>query len=327
MLLTTSTRDTYNYLRVALVALVLLQGFAVLFVGLRGTGLLGSLSEYYYSPARDVFVGGLVAIGVCLIVIKGRPGWEDMLLNIAGMLAPVVAFVPSRRCLKEEGCAVGESVTPPELLTAVQTNTWAALIVGAAGLAFTGWLLWRALAQGDGDKLRPRVLGFIVAVLVWLALLAAFTLFEDHFFQGAHYVAAMLMFIALTGAAAVNDREAPHERSGRAALRGHLRAQALAARAPHRPRLALTADRHPSRNAALYRGIYRTVWVSMAGLLALGLALFIIQQVTGQPPFASWLLVVEAALMGVFGVFWGTQTIDFWYEGLPPAARRETSVR
>ena len=36
-----------------------------------------------------------MAIGFCLIVIKGSTAWEDTCLNVAGMLAPVVAVVPT----------------------------------------------------------------------------------------------------------------------------------------------------------------------------------------------------------------------------------------
>ena len=42
-----------------------------------------------------VFVGTLTAMGVCLIAIKGRDKpREDLMLNLAGMCAPVVAMVP-----------------------------------------------------------------------------------------------------------------------------------------------------------------------------------------------------------------------------------------
>jgi hypothetical protein len=56
---------------------------------------LGSISGYYYTPVRPVFVGVMVAIGLALIAIKGRTPIEDMCLSLAGMMAPIVAFIPT----------------------------------------------------------------------------------------------------------------------------------------------------------------------------------------------------------------------------------------
>lgn len=81
---------TYRYLRLAMVALVGMLAAGVVIGASRAGQLLTSLSAYYYTPAQSVFVGALVAIGVCLIVIRGEDT-EDVALNLAGMLAPVVA--------------------------------------------------------------------------------------------------------------------------------------------------------------------------------------------------------------------------------------------
>src|SRR5437763_14996232 len=53
-----------------------------------------SISAYYYTPVQGVVVGALVTVGICLVVLKGNTDWEDILLNFAGVSAPVVAFVP-----------------------------------------------------------------------------------------------------------------------------------------------------------------------------------------------------------------------------------------
>ena len=90
------TRKSYRYLRVSVVALALLLGVSlVIEILFGGRERFGSISGYYYSPVRSIFVGALVAIGPALISIKGRAGWEDTLLDLAGMLAPVVALVPT----------------------------------------------------------------------------------------------------------------------------------------------------------------------------------------------------------------------------------------
>ena len=87
---------SYRYLRLVMVGLVVLLAASVL-IELQQTGFgcwRTSISSYYWTPVRGVFVGALVAIGTCLIVLKGNTPVEDVLLNVAGALAPIVAFVP-----------------------------------------------------------------------------------------------------------------------------------------------------------------------------------------------------------------------------------------
>ena len=55
-----------------------------------------SISAYYYTAARNVFVAALCCLGIMMIVYKGSNDSEDVLLNLAGTLAFFVAFVPSR---------------------------------------------------------------------------------------------------------------------------------------------------------------------------------------------------------------------------------------
>jgi hypothetical protein len=68
----------------------------LLFAGLlMGLGLLGSISAYYDSDLRNVFVGVLVATGVCLFLYKGFSRQENLALDCAGICLVLVAFVPS----------------------------------------------------------------------------------------------------------------------------------------------------------------------------------------------------------------------------------------
>lgn len=76
------------------VALVLLE--PALFSGLPAPR--GSLSAYYYSGVREVFVGGLWAIGVFLIIYKFLDfSWESLLSSVAGVAAVLVAVFPTER--------------------------------------------------------------------------------------------------------------------------------------------------------------------------------------------------------------------------------------
>ena len=58
----------------------------------------GSLSAYYYSGLREVFVGGLWAIGVFLVVYKFLDlSWESLLSSLAGVAAVLVAIFPTEK--------------------------------------------------------------------------------------------------------------------------------------------------------------------------------------------------------------------------------------
>ena len=103
--------------------------------GPRG-GILASISAYYYTPVRGVFVGSLVAVGLGLVAIKGREGWEDSMLNLAGMLAPLVALVPTPISVPVAGFEVERRTVPAELVPAVENNVAALLVLGVVGLVF-----------------------------------------------------------------------------------------------------------------------------------------------------------------------------------------------
>jgi hypothetical protein len=61
----------------------------------RGTPIQGSMSEYYYTPERDFFVGILFALGAFLYLYKGFSRQENYTLNVAGALAILIALVPT----------------------------------------------------------------------------------------------------------------------------------------------------------------------------------------------------------------------------------------
>jgi hypothetical protein len=55
-----------------------------------------SMSGYYYTPMRNVFVGALCALGVFLIAYDGYDNWDRWITNIAGLCAIGVAFCPTK---------------------------------------------------------------------------------------------------------------------------------------------------------------------------------------------------------------------------------------
>src|SRR3954466_5335692 len=130
-----TTTKTYLYLRVGLVALAVFLGASLVIELVAGdTPWLGAISAYYYTPVRGVFVGTLTAMGVCLIAIKGRDRpREDLMLNLAGMCAPVVALCPTP-LEDSDACGGAASCVPASYVPGVENNLGALLVVGALGI-------------------------------------------------------------------------------------------------------------------------------------------------------------------------------------------------
>ena len=59
-------RETYRHLRLMLVTLTALMFLAILILAFAGK-VESSISAYYLGPMRDVFVGCMVGIAVCLV--------------------------------------------------------------------------------------------------------------------------------------------------------------------------------------------------------------------------------------------------------------------
>jgi len=58
-------------------------------------GMQGSISAFYHTGMRNVFVGVLFAIGICLYVYKGYNNLENSGLTVAGLFLFGVALSPT----------------------------------------------------------------------------------------------------------------------------------------------------------------------------------------------------------------------------------------
>ncbi|HEX4558760.1 MAG TPA: hypothetical protein VH166_06150 [Mycobacterium sp.] len=202
--------DTYRYLRGGMAVMIVMLGASVIGERLDATCWQGSISAYYYTSAHAVFIAALCSIGTQLIVYKGSTDTEDTLLNLAGILAFVVALVPTQ--LPERLC--GES--PPVVTSgpAITNNIWAVVIAMAAAQIVAWWLYWRA----GGDHHRS-LLGEITVWALRLVIavgLVGFIFFRDLFYGHAHGVAAVIMFIAIIitvviTAFLVSKQQSPHQ--------------------------------------------------------------------------------------------------------------------
>ena len=93
---------SYMYLRKTvgwigtLLPVVLLAGNAIF-----TTSLPGSMSGYYYTHMRNVFVGALCALGVFLLAYDGYDEVDRWITNIAGLGAIGVAFCPTKPAVRQ----------------------------------------------------------------------------------------------------------------------------------------------------------------------------------------------------------------------------------
>jgi hypothetical protein len=205
---------TYRYLRIGIVAVVVLLAASIGYERLQVSCWQTSISAYYYTPVRAVFVGGLVAIGVSLIVIKGSTIAEDTFLNVAGMLAPVVAFVPTANpgtcwSVRPIPLPVEDGKLAPWVEANIHNNITALLIAAAVGL-LVAVVVSRLKGPGPVEALRATDLATQLGLLGAAVLLALGTvafLYWDGFSTHAHYIAAITMFACLAGATAANAYE------------------------------------------------------------------------------------------------------------------------
>ena len=191
------TIKTYRYLRIAMVSLVFALGAAVAheMIEKHGDCFQTSISAYWYTPAQAIFVGTLIAIGVCLIALKGNTEWEDVFLNIAGMLAPLVALVPE----PVAGACPSVRVDVVETRAAVENNVTALFVVGVIG-----WLVSVWLARKDHTQGNRATYGLAVAAALLVAGIVWFKKDFDSFLDKAHYAAAITMFVFIVLAVVSN---------------------------------------------------------------------------------------------------------------------------
>ncbi len=285
---TESTTKTYLYLRVGLVALALFLAAALVIELALGDGpWLGSISAYFYTPVRSVFVGTLCAMGVCLIALKGRDRpREDLMLNLAGMCAPVVALVPTPleqdpRCPPDVQRCVPDGFVP-----GVENNVGALFVVAFVGVLFAASTVRRRGRDAGGDLVSLAVsAGFVLVLGGW------FVVSRDSFVDYAHYGTAVPMFglivaVALVNAAKVDEFVA----SGGTLTMGQ---------------------------ATTYKRLYRLIAYAMGVVIVGALVLFVFRALADDEPFPHWVFVVEALLLALFTAFWVLQTLQYAEDGAP----------
>ncbi|NUO91620.1 MAG: hypothetical protein HOQ18_12495 [Dermatophilaceae bacterium] len=277
------TRDvvyTYRYLRGAMIALLLMLLLSVGYQWWWETDhscWLGSISAYYYTPARTVFVGSLCALGASLIAYKGHSSEEDVLLNFSGFMAFVVAMVPTVPDLRCGPNAYAQ--TPAEIASAVRNNIWS-LVVVAVVAAVVVAALKRGAMKRDASA-RPTARSVVVTLACGGVLLVELTLFlvlRDRFIAVSHGVAAATMVAGVIAVMVLS------------ALR--------------------TEERHRAVGDDDGRG-YRRVYLAIAVSLTVALAATVVAALT-VTGFAHLVLVAEVIVIVLFATYWGVQTKELW---------------
>lgn len=228
-----AARKTYRYVRIGMVGAVVLLAASVLLehrrVGPRDCWQT-SISAYYFTPVRAIFVGVLMAVGLSLIVIKGSTEPEDLCLNLAGMLAPVVALVPTSddggRCWSEPPTSLpivkdlaGHEHLASWVVADIRNNVTALLCAGFIGLAAAAVIAALAVAVGRrrgerrsmADAWTKENRGSFLSLLVALGILSGgalvFLRYPTGFEVHAHLLTAGAMFAVLAVVAAINAIE------------------------------------------------------------------------------------------------------------------------
>jgi hypothetical protein len=180
--------ETYRYLRGGIPVMLLMLSAAIVIEIVRSHTWLTSISAYYFTPVHAVFIGSICAMGTLLIVYRGVKPTEDILLNLAGILAFVVAFVPTTR--PDPELPVGVVPVPT-----VSANVWA-LVVALAVSRVASWLMYRRThtAPQLGPIAKVVLWGQRVLLAVGLVVLAVN---PRWFAANAHGIAATSLFAAI----------------------------------------------------------------------------------------------------------------------------------
>ncbi|CUR60891.1 conserved membrane hypothetical protein [metagenome] len=295
-------RRTYSGIRLGVVMVILALGFAVWreIANAPGGCVQRSLSAYFYTPVRPVFVGALLLLGFAMIVMWGKTSAEDAVLNVAGLLLSVVALVPT---LDANYCSLPASVrggAPESRVTQVSDND---------------------LIKANAETVARSFTALLFALVVILVLVAVLTLMAwnaGRLPSPQERFAYIATWVVAAGTVAVlyvlyRDADDPdsafnhyvHAWSANIAVGLVIVAVFLAAR----------QNRGDPE---------RTRWVWLYGLLGVAMVVTAVVVKGGDAIglFSGWLdshatFVVEAILIGFIAVFWVFQTIERRKEGAP----------
>lgn len=329
-------RKSYRYLRIALVSMVGAILVAVLAEILDSGELLGSFSAYYYTPVHAVFIGWLVLTGICMIAIRGLSDPEDIALNIAGLCAPIVAFVPTD--FPDNETTYPNLIADSLPVRAFAFNSAIAfLFAGVCSIALSIWLKRRHEEGENRLSFEPStIIGFTLAGAVVIVLIGTYGIWGP---KEAHAVAAAGLIISLWFVATANGVRNFRDKDGKRTWRHHLDVGASGAAFLFFAAMTISGlfrfiyDNDPVplivgaavttlvvgfRRAAIRKFLsppadelemYDRTYRAIACLMAIGAPLIAFLP-DGFEHRTFWVELVELV---PFGIFWIAQTIEHWH--------------
>jgi cytochrome b561 len=265
--------DTYRYLRGGIPVMLVILGAALIIERAGATCWQTSISAYYFTSAHGVFIGAVCAIGTLLIVYKGSNDTEDILLNLAGILAFVAAFVPTSRPV----LLCGESAVPVGAVTddAAIGNVWA-LVVALVVARVASWWMYRRTRTGRSRSPLGEIAVWVQRAVLAVGLLVLMVA-PEWFVANAHGIAAVTMFASFIVTVLINAF------------------------------LAGRQDEDKCPHTQVYHRVYQVISLAMALTLVAAVTAHLVLD-----GFNHTVLVVEVALIVEFGAYWLVQTVELW---------------
>ncbi len=174
----------------------LLMALGILFPWLlwlgNGFELEASISANYHSPMQDVFVGVLFVVGALLVAYKGYSKRENVLMNIAGVMAMGIALFPTLCDAKLAGtvpCPGGDCAVGAFAFLGEAVNNWLHRITSLLFFGCIAYVCWfhrkDTLYQLDKESDRQRYdFRYRVIAILLVALPLLVTLFH-YLFEGS----------------------------------------------------------------------------------------------------------------------------------------------
>lgn len=169
-----------------------LPGSMLVWSVLTGSSIRGSLSEYYYTPVRDLMVGTLITMAVFLWSYRGFSDRDDDLLadrrvgKITAVAAAVLALFPITP-RNDDRCTLAQCVIGPQASDLVHAGGAAVFFVSLASFCLV--LLPRSVVTGDGAAGRVRlyrICGGIIVVATLIIVVWKFLPIEIIFILGRY---------------------------------------------------------------------------------------------------------------------------------------------
>jgi len=292
---------TWRYLRASMIGFVLAIFISVGFERSKAPGCFQtSISAYYYTPVHGIFIGALVAVGTCLICLRGNTDREDILLNLAGMFAPVVALVPT----PGTGSCGSVLTTTANRDVNISNNIFVLLTVGAA--AFVVLAVISSVGHARHGSWPPPLclIGYGVTLAVWVYAVVTFAWFRTFFRDTAHYSAAISLFVCFLAVVILDAFN----------YKVHKEPATAAKPVGDKVKATFLTWRNPYAVIALVMIVDAIGW-GIVGLVF---------------NWSHWIIWIEATLIALFAVFWGWQTAELWSDGLrgqaAPSGRQDPGV-